>query len=496
MAASSSHEPEPATIRTPESLSNFAYLLSLLQQVEAGDTGKRMVKYLTEVTGRFGQSPEVVDKLLSDAVFRQKMMSTMKNNLDAWLSRNADKLDSQTIELLTPSKVSELVRSYYDENDRKSHYSTPNYNDVQSIRFAEEYYGLPVTGQFEEILHNYEEKYNKKFDPYYISTAAGALLGKAILKKDLVQIRRLISKGVDPSPLKISLKTSIRKHGATPSIIAMLDELLKTRLPGGKRKLALRLAEIAAALDSNELFDYAMSHGVETRDLVKAAVLANKIPLLEQAIDAGGDPNDGLDAATKRGNTAMLIVLLNQGADPVEALIKSRERPRNISDGITMNILRRIDPDFVPSAAFVDALHNVNTFDPKLLDFTDSLVFQEPFPEKIIGALVNDGLRININEAIKMKNGDYIKRILDTFGVDAIDIVRAIFHSSKNFPEILPVLIPLIPALEKRNQGVVLRAVRKTHDKALIDLLLQNPHNDFATNFPKSLAQMQKDTNV
>lgn len=523
------------SIRSSE---EFNYLLNLLQRIDF-DKSESFIQTLTDEIRRLGYSDEIVEKLLTDIGYRHNAIDVMESinaTTNLLNGRSTDRVDikhaipidkskfksrssepkislktglpsknqpsifggrSRLSAPLSESNFRSSLSSLSQLNKKLSNYSTmlnrnfaptTSHGDAQDIALTEEYYELPITGDVNMLLSNYLAKYARQFPLKKIHHGGSLLLARAIGDQNLPQIRRLIDLDVEPPISPIFYENIIRKHGLTTEVLEIFNELLNMKNLGRRYKLIRTLSLIALRQNSSELLNFLQQHGLELRDLVKISVLAENMEVLGQAIEAGGDPDDAVVTAVKFKQFDVLKYLLDNGADPVVALLQAGRFWKNNS--YVMEIVKYIDPDIVFAPAFIDSLRDENVLNTKLLDFTDKLVFQEPFPAKLITKLVDGGIKIEIKTALKMKNDNYIKKLLELDPV-SIDPYRAIQLANKYRPELIGLFIPLLPELNKEQQSSVLRIVGRTHDSALLDLLLQNPNNDFAASFPRKLAYYQ-----
>ena len=480
--------PEYSTIRTPEALSNLALLLSLLERVEKGETSKKLKFSLTKVLRRLGRDSSLAEQILSDTVLRQRLIASMRNSLEKWAEKHQDELD-QTVELLSPEEAHDLLEEHYGDTALASKYQASDiYNDVTSIRATEQYYDLPVTGKIEDLLANYEQKYFEKLPLNRIRMSPLILLRKAVREGNLPQIRQLISKGTPPTPVAPLFRKIIREEGLSPRVKAILDELFKTKDVEYRQQLAKELTEIALELNSNDLLVYLQPYGVGAKDLLSYALHHGDIPLLQQALDEGVDLDETLRMTLTKSRVRkvdeIMNFLLERGADPVNVLQIAKPEQR-------LTLLRFIDPGFVPSPIVLGKLQTYSRPDRKLRTLTDILELQVPFPETILKAISQKGFDINIETALMNGDQSYISNILERLGSDAIDMMQVIKMAKVISPAILSMLIPLIPALDKARQKRLLKRVATHRIPALFELLLQNPHNNFAGNFPKLIQKLR-----
>lgn len=475
--------PEYTPIRTPEALSNFAYLLDLLQQVDTGNTSGMIKRRLEDVIGRLGQSVSV-DRLITDEVFRHRVTGIMRKNLNDWLEAHKDELDTKTVELITPSLARELFQTYYGK-DKPYEKIYPGYNDSQKIRLVEESRGLPITGRVGSLLSNYEIKTGEKLKLSMISTGGVKLLNTAILDRNYPEIARLVGQGVTIHFTSMHARKLINGYGVD-ELLKVIDELLKTKSVVQKNRLIKRLVYIAAELKSEELRNHLQQFHITGSDIINTSALAGNMDWLSEEIEAGGNPDDGIVGAVRihKEKSAPLEYLLDNGADPVKALDALSGHFGIKPETITM-VLQHIDDNFIPSPKFLEEMASKKYYLGHHLQFlTNSLVYQDEFPVEIIEALINSGITIEITNAIEKKNEDYIRKILE-INPNAIDARNAVIVASKYFPEMVETFIPLLPPLDIKRQKYVLTSVGKLRDSALLDLLLQDPNNPFEENFPK-----------
>lgn len=482
MAATSTYPP----IRTPVHLSNYAYFLDLLQQVEDFKLyfkNRAIRRVLIELLGRMGRPIDNVDRFIEDKDFRQKMMSTIRRNLNEWHEQNPD---DPTIELMSHHAALELIKKTYDDCiGPNKMYSF--YNDVQKILLIEETFELPLTGSFQKLLINYETKTSEKMNPEEFERAGVYLLRQAIKKDDFSKVAQLVEKGVNVSRCEI-----FRFTGFTMRNIKVFDALIKTKIVGFKQRLLRVVTRVAVRTKSEQLRNHLQQYGVSTNEIIAAAAYTNNMEWLQEEIEAGGDPDAGIDEALIIAdiNTTSLKYLLNSGADPIKALIRARYYLR--TENIILMILKYIDPDFEACPEFLEILRiELNSGDHNLHRFTSILSFQKPFPSVIIERIIEAGIKISLFNALLKKNEEFIQNVLD-FGSESIDVPCSIGSASRFFPKILKHFIPLLSAIPSQLQKTILHDVGKLKNSELLELLLQNPHNNFVENHPELVAQYRE----